>query len=48
MEIKRNEGAKYPLLIKDLVKELLKDDFVHFKILCANEVHHFSKEDDSR
>jgi len=47
MEIKRNEGAKYPLLIKDLVKELLKDDFVHFKILCANEVHHFSKEDDS-
>ena len=47
MEIKRNEGAKYPLLIKDLVKELLKDDFVHFKVLCGNEVHHFNKEDDS-
>ena len=47
MEIKENKNADYPLLIKDLVKELLKDDFVHFKILCANEVHHFNKEDDS-
>ena len=40
MEIKSNKSAEYPLLIKDLVKELLKDDFVHFKILCASEVHH--------
>ena len=47
MEIKNIKGVKYPPLIKDLVKELLKDDFVHFKILCANEVHHFNKEDDS-
>ena len=47
MEIKSNKSANYPLLIKDLVKELLKDDFVHFKILCANEVHHFNKEDGS-
>ena len=47
MEIKSNKSANYPLLIDDLVKELLKDDFVHFKILCANEVHHFHKEDDS-
>ena len=47
MEIKENKNANYPLLIKDLVKELLKDDFVHFKILCANEVHHFNKEDGS-
>ena len=47
MEIKSNKSANYPLLIDDLVKELLKDDFVHFKILCANEVHHFNKEDDS-
>ncbi|MGN0177165.1 MAG: hypothetical protein ACI389_04970 [Methanobrevibacter sp.] len=30
-----------------MVNELLKDDFVHFKILCANEVHHFNKEDNS-
>ena len=34
MEIKSNKSANYPLLIDDLVKELLKDDFVHFKILC--------------
>ncbi len=47
MEIKSNKNANYPLLIDDLVKELLKDDFVHFKILCGSEVHHFNKEDDS-
>ena len=47
MEIKNTKGKDYPPLIKDLVKELLKDDFVHFKILCADEVHHFNKEDDS-
>ena len=47
MEIKNTKGKNYPPLIKDLVKELLKDDFVHFKILCADEVHHFNKEDDS-
>ena len=46
MEIKSGKGKDYPPLIKDLVKELLKDDFVHFKILCANEVHHFNKEED--
>ena len=47
MEIKKIKGADYPAMIDDLVKELLKDDFVHFKLLCANEVHHFNKEDDS-
>lgn len=47
MEIKSSKGTDYPLLIKDLVKELLKDDFVHFKILCGNEVHHFNKEEDT-
>ena len=47
MEIKDNKGLDYPPLIGDLVKELLKDDFVHFKILCANEIHHFNKDDGS-
>ena len=47
MEIKSAKGKEYPPLIKDLVKELLKDDFVHFKILCANEVHHFNKNEDT-
>ena len=47
MEIKDNKGLDYPPLIGDLVKELLKGDFVHFKILCANEIHHFNKDDDS-
>ncbi|WP_405293900.1 hypothetical protein [Methanobrevibacter sp.] len=47
MEIKSSKEGNYPPLIKDLVTELLKDDFVHFKILCANEVHHFNKDDDS-
>lgn len=46
MEIRSSKLTHYPPLIKDLVKELLKDDFVHFKILCANEVHHFNKETD--
>ena len=44
MEVKKNQNAKYPPLIKDVVDELLKDDFIHFKLLCANEVHHFNKE----
>ena len=35
MEIKNTKGKAYPPLIKDLVDELLKDDFVHFKILCV-------------
>ena len=47
MEIKYNKQEKLPPLIEDLVNELTKDDFVHFKILCANEVHHFHKEDDN-
>lgn len=47
MEIKYDKTSNLPPLIVDLVDELLKDDFVHFKILCANEVHHFNKEDDS-
>jgi hypothetical protein len=47
MEIKYDKNSKLPPLIEDLVDELLKDDFVHFKILCANEVHHFSKEEDT-
>ena len=47
MKIKSSKSTDYPPLIKDLVTELLKDDFVHFKILCANEVHHFNKEDDT-
>ena len=47
MEIRYNKNANNPPLIEDLVNELLKDDFVHFKILCANEVHHFHKEDDT-
>lgn len=47
MEIKFNKGADCPDMIKDLVTELLKDDFVHFKLLCANEAHHFNKEDES-
>ena len=44
MEIKYDKGAKYPPMIDDFVKELIKNDFVHFKLLCANEVHHFNKE----
>lgn len=44
MEIKSSKSANYPPLIKDLVKELLKDDFVHLKVLCGNEIHHFDKE----
>ena len=47
MEIKYNKNVKNPPLIEDLVNELLKDDFVHLKVLCANEVHHFDIEDDS-
>lgn len=47
MEIKYDKTSKLPPLIDDLVNELLKDDFVHFKILCANEVHHFNKEDNT-
>lgn len=47
MEIKYDKNANNPPLIDDLVNELLKDDFIHFKILCANEVHHFQKDDDS-
>lgn len=47
MEIKSSKSSNLPPLIKDLVKELLKDDFVHFKILCANEIHHFNKESNS-
>lgn len=47
MEIKSEINDNFPALIQDLVEELLKDDFVHFKLLCANEVHHFNKEDDS-
>ena len=47
MEIKSSNNAKYPLLVKDLVKELDKDDFVHFKILVGSEVHHFNVEDNS-
>ena len=47
MEIKSTKGAAYPPLIKDLVTELLKDDFVHFKILCGNEVHNFNIEEDT-
>ncbi|MBQ2225974.1 MAG: hypothetical protein II426_00255 [Methanobrevibacter sp.] len=47
MEIKYDKTKKHPPLIDDLVNELLKDDFVHFKILCANEVHHFNKDEDT-
>ena len=47
MEIKEIKGVDYPAMIDDLVNELLKDDFVHFKLLCANEVHHFNREDES-
>ncbi len=47
MQIVYNKQEKLPPLIEDLVNELQKDDFVHFKILCANEVHHFHKEDDT-
>ena len=47
MEIKYNKNVTNPPLIEDLVNELLKDDFVHFKVLCANEVHHFNKEEES-
>ena len=47
MEIKYNKNVTKPPLIEDLVNELLKDDFVHFKVLCANEVHHFNKEDET-
>ena len=45
--IKYDKTKKHPPLIDDLVNELLKDDFVHFKILCANEVHHFNKDEDT-
>ena len=47
MEIKAEKGIKYPPLIKDLVKELLKDDYVHIKVLCGSEVHNFDKESDA-
>ncbi len=47
MKIEFDKTKTYPPLIEDLVNELLKDDFVHFKILCANEVHHFSKDEDT-
>lgn len=47
MEIKNIKDKDYPPMIEDLVTELLKDDFVHFKLLCANEVHHFNKDDES-
>lgn len=47
MEIRYNKHADNPLLIDDLVEELMKGDFIHFKILCANEVHHFHNDDDS-
>ena len=47
MQIEYNKEEKLPPLIEDLVNELQKDDFVHFKILCANEVHHFHKEEDT-
>lgn len=47
MEIEFDKNKTYPPLIEDLVNELLKDDFVHFKILCANEVHHFSRDEDT-
>lgn len=47
MEIKYNKNVTNPPLIEDLVNELLKDDFVHFKVLCANEVHHFNKEEET-
>ena len=47
MEIKYNKNVTNPPLIEDLVNVLLKDDFVHFKVLCANEVHHFNKEEES-
>ena len=30
MEIKSNKSANYPLLIDDLVKELLKDEIIRF------------------
>ena len=47
MEIRYDKNADNPPLIDDLVDELMKDDFVHFKILCANEVNHFHKDDDT-
>lgn len=47
MEINYDKNSELPPLIVDLVDELLKDDFVHFKILCANEVHHFDKQEDT-
>ena len=47
MEIISKISENFPPYIKDLVYELLKGDFVHFKILCANEVHHFNKEEDT-
>ena len=47
MEIKHEKGNDYPPMIKDLIDELVKDDFMHFKVLSASEVHHFHKEDDS-
>ena len=47
MEIKHNKGGNYPALIADLIEELIKDDFVHFKVLSASEVHHFHKEEDT-
>lgn len=47
MEIRYDKNADNPPLIDDLVNELLKGDFIHFKILCANEVHHFHNDDDS-
>ena len=47
MEIKYTKGEEHPPMIEDLIQELIKDDFVHFKVLCASEVHHFHKEDES-
>ena len=38
MEIKSNKSANYPLLIDDLVKELLKDVLMKFIILIKKMI----------
>ena len=47
MEIKYNLGEDCPGMIKDLVDELSKDEFVSFRLASQNETYNFFKVEDS-
>ena len=47
MEIKYNLGEDCPSIIKDLVNELAKDEFVSFRLTSKNETHDFFKVENS-